>query len=183
MLSDNEIKIIDFLKKKENKSAYSTELSSVIPETAVFSLAYLLKDKGYVSVKEEEKENIILTKEGEERLKEGLPEDNLINFLKGESKKIQEVAKTFKDFNIALSWARKKGLIKVDKGEIIPLKSSYVSPEYVVLKKISSSQDLSEDDKKYLKELESRGLIELRRTKCYYLLCLRNQKFVRQLLT
>jgi phenylalanyl-tRNA synthetase alpha chain len=173
MLNDNEIKIIDFLKKKENKSAYSTELSSVIPETAVFSLAYLLKDKGYVSVKEEEKENIILTKEGEERLKEGLPEDNLINFLKGESKKIQEVAKTFKDFNIALSWARKKGLIKVDKGEIIPLKSSYVSPEYVVLKKISSSQDLSEDDKKYLKELESRGLIEIKKNKVLLLTLLK----------
>ncbi|AWR97101.1 phenylalanine--tRNA ligase subunit alpha [Acidianus sulfidivorans JP7] len=165
MLSENEIKVIEYL--KEHRTASSIELSSIIPESSVYSIVYLLQSKGYVSVEEKNIEKYELTKEGEERLKNGLPEDILLSLLKDKPKSIQEISSSLgKDTNIALSWAKRKGLIRIQDGIIYPLNSNYTSPELSILRKIKNNEAISDEEiNKYIKELIERKLINVKKVK------------------
>lgn len=172
MLSENELKVLNFLKEKGRVS--SSQLSTIIPESSVFSIAYLLQSKGYVKVEEEIKEDYELTEEGEKRLKDGLPEDLLLSLIKDEPKQVQQLSSLMgKDFNIALNWAKRKGLVRVENGLVYALKVDYSSPEIQVLKKIKNKEELNERDKEYLKELEDRKLIRAKRIKILYLTLLK----------
>lgn len=173
MLSENELKVIEFL--KDRKRASSIELSSVIPESSLYSIAYLLQSKGYVRVDEETREEYELTEEGEKRVKEGLPEDILLSLVRESPKSIQQLSTAMgKDFNIALNWAKKKGIIKIENGVVYALRNDYKSPEMLVLEKIKKGEELSEDEKKqFIKELEDRKLIRIKRTRILYLTLLK----------
>ena len=156
MLSENEIKIIEYLKAKPTKTATAEEISKSlsIPISSVYSIAQLLKEKGYVKVEEKKVIKYELTEEGRLRLEKGLPEDNLIKILNGQSKKISELKEVLGDeLEIALGWAKRKNLIKIEKDVVTPLVTSYQSPEIELLK------NPSKIDENSAKQLVSRKLV------------------------
>ncbi|ARM75743.1 phenylalanine--tRNA ligase subunit alpha [Acidianus manzaensis] len=165
MLSENELKVIEYLKKY--KKATSTDLSSILPESSIYSIVYLLQSKGYVTVDEKIEEKYELTQEGEERLKNGLPEDKLLSLIKEGPKRIQEISSILgKDTNIALNWAKRKGIIKIENGLVYPLSNDYKSPEIEIMRKIKDNEGLTQDEiNKYIKELEERKLIKIKNIK------------------
>ncbi|EZQ03182.1 phenylalanyl-tRNA synthetase subunit alpha [Candidatus Acidianus copahuensis] len=163
MISENEAKILGLLSSKKVLKASEISEYLGIPLSSVFSLANLLKEKGYVSIKEEENKLLELTDEGKLRLKNGLPEDVLISKLNGSSVKISEAKEILgKDFNIALSWAKRKNLVQISNDMIIPKYTSYTSPEFEYLRKVSLGEKI---DTVITKELERRGLVREIRSK------------------
>lgn len=164
-LSESEIKIIDFLSKvKKSVSIDEIEKQTQIPKSSLYSLLYLLKDKGLVKLEEVSIGHYELTNEGRKRLEEGLPEDKLISLLNGKRMKIQDVKdKLGDDFNIALSWAKRKKLIEVKDDEIIPLVTNYVS-----LEEINTLKDPEKAPSNVLEILEKRKLLIKREEKILY---------------
>ncbi|MEM0173312.1 MAG: phenylalanine--tRNA ligase subunit alpha, partial [Sulfolobaceae archaeon] len=156
MYSEGELKIINFLKQKNGKSnleELSTQLN--LPKSSVISLLELLKSKGIVEVKRFEKIIHELTEEGYKRLREGLPEDLLIKKLGGKPRPLKDLKDEMgKDFDIAVGWAKRKGLIKIEGGMVIPLIEDYTSPEINFLRNPENApQDV-------LRILEQRNLIK-----------------------
>ena len=160
MLSENEVKILEELKKRRTATAEELSTSLNMALSTVMSVSALLKEKGYVEVSEKEEEIVELTEEGKERAEKGLPEEVLISLLNGNPSTIQELKeKMGKDLDIAISWAKRKGLIRIEGNRVIPLVSSYTSPERKALENpASASPDV-------VKLLQSRGLIKVRKKK------------------
>ncbi|ACP55969.1 phenylalanine--tRNA ligase subunit alpha [Saccharolobus islandicus] len=155
MLSENEAKILFFLKdlKRTNSIEISTKIG--IPESSVLSLIELLREKGYVKTETISEKYYVLTEEGRKRKESGLPEDILINSLNGQEKDLNEIKNTLdEDFNIAISWAKRKGLIEIKEGKVIPKVKTYTSPEYLAL------LNLEKADINTINLLKKRGLIE-----------------------
>lgn len=100
-----------------------------------------------------------LTEEGRKYLKEGLPEFKLIKILKT-SVSIEEARKMIENFNIALQWAKKNGWVKIEKGNIILIKTHAGIPEQEALEKVSENKSV---DEKTLSLLLKRKLIEKER--------------------
>ncbi len=156
MLSENEIKILNYLKERRTAKAEEISKDLGIPLSSVFSLVQLLKEKGYVSLKEEKVKKLILTEEGRKRLIEGFPEEILIKELNGKEGQIHQLKeKMGKDFEIAIGWAKKRGLIKIEKDKIIPLVKEYRAKERDLLNNLSKLSDSE------IKELVSRKLISI----------------------
>jgi len=156
MLSEGELKIVNFLKQKNGKSNLEEISTSLgLPKSSVISIVELLKSKGIVEVKRNERVIYELTEEGRKRLEEGLPEDVLIKKLGGKPRLINDLKEEMgKDFEIAVGWARRKGLIKIEENKIIPLVENYTSPEVNFLKNLEAvTQDIA-------KLLEQRNLIK-----------------------
>lgn len=133
MLSENERKIVDYLSKEPKRELTSLEISKDLgmDHNSVLSLLELLKSKGIVNSEIQEIDEVVLTEEGKLRREKGLPEDILINeILKGSTVKVDEVKERMgKDFSIAVTWAKRKGLIEIKDGMIIPKVTRYESPE------------------------------------------------------
>jgi len=102
-----------------------------------------------------------LTKEGEEYLKEGLPEKNLVLLLNNFPEKtatIGKVVSRIKNFPIALKWALQNGWVAKKADKIILLKPPMEIPEEQALKKISERKNVDEN---ILKILIQRNLVEV----------------------
>ena len=69
-----------------------------------------------------------LTNEGKKYLKEGLPEKRLADLVKSPMS-METARQRMEDFNIGLIWAKNKGWIKIEKGNLVPLKS-YSETDY-----------------------------------------------------
>ncbi|QKQ99714.1 phenylalanine--tRNA ligase subunit alpha [Metallosphaera tengchongensis] len=171
MLSDSELKIISFLKSK--KVATSDEISKEtgLPLSTVFSNLALLESKGIVKVISDKKiQYISLTSEGESRLRDGMPEDKLLRLLNGNVGNLQELrSKMGSDFEIALGWAKRKGLVELNGEEIKPLVKDYSSPENTLLLKLRNGDSLNENEiqtlmKRKLVERKERRLVEVELT-------------------
>ncbi|BFI74031.1 phenylalanine--tRNA ligase subunit alpha [Sulfurisphaera ohwakuensis] len=130
MLSESEIKILEYLSKKREASAEDISKQLNIPIESVFSISQLLKEKGYIEVEEKKVIKYELTDEGKRRLKEGFPEEKLVKLLDGKEKKIHELKdKLGRDFEISIGWAKRKGLVKIDGDTVIPLVKDYEAKE------------------------------------------------------
>ncbi|MCY0860378.1 MAG: phenylalanine--tRNA ligase subunit alpha [Sulfolobaceae archaeon] len=179
-LSENEIKILKFLLEvKKRVNVDEIEKGANIPKNSLYSLLQLLKDKGFVKLEEEERIIYELTPEGKKRLEEGLPEDRLIAILNGNKMKIQDVKdKLGDDYNIAISWARKKRLIEIKNGEIIPLVNSFVSIE-----EINALKNPENADPNVLSALEKRGLLTKKEAKVLYVQLAREDVSIKPAIT
>jgi phenylalanyl-tRNA synthetase alpha chain len=102
-----------------------------------------------------------LTKEGEEYLKEGLPERNLallLNEFPEKTATIGKIVSRIKNFPIALKWALQNGWVEKKADKIILLKPPMETPEEDALKKISERKRVDEN---ILKILIQRNLVEV----------------------
>ncbi|AKA75042.1 phenylalanine--tRNA ligase subunit alpha [Saccharolobus solfataricus] len=155
MLSENEAKILFFLKDLKKTNSVELAIKMGIPESSVLSLIELLREKGYVKTEVKSEKHYVLTEEGRKRKESGLPEDILINTLNGQEKDLNEIKNILnKDFNIAISWAKRKGLIDIKEGKVIPKVKTYMSSEYLAL------SNLERADSNTINLLKKRGLIE-----------------------
>lgn len=64
------------------------------------------------------KTNYQLTEEGRDYLENGLPETNLIDALKGGPLELSIVKKKITNFNVAIQWAKKSGMVETKDGMI-----------------------------------------------------------------
>ena len=82
-----------------------------------------------------------LYEEGKKYLKEGLPEERLASILK-KPMLLVEVRKKVPDFTIGLSWAKKNGWIKIEKGKLSLVKIPSKIEIKEALKKIESGKNV-----------------------------------------
>ncbi|BCS91822.1 phenylalanine--tRNA ligase subunit alpha [Metallosphaera javensis (ex Sakai et al. 2022)] len=164
MLSENELKILDFLRKRKESTSQEIGEATGLPPSSVFSIIATLESKGIVKVISEETRRVArLTEEGKLRAEQGLPEDRLVSTLNGKPAKIQELKSVLgKDFEIGFGWARRKGLIIVENDTVIPKVSSHVSPEYIALKDLQAGKEI---EREMLDSLVKRKLVEVKEEK------------------
>jgi len=101
-----------------------------------------------------------LTKEGEEYLKGGLPEKNLVELLDSlpqKSATLGKVVLRVKNFPIALKWALEKNWVMKKGDEITLLKPPYKTAEEEALKKVHGGKGVEEN---VLKVLMERNLVQ-----------------------
>ena len=157
MLSIIEMKLLKSLKIGKIYSLDEAARVSDLKRDAVLKAAYMLQEKGYLRVHESKSVEYKLTEEGERYLKIGLPEERLISLLE-KTNDIRELKELMgKEFEIALGWLRKKKAVDISNGKVVLLRiPSFEEKE--ALKSISRGR--FEIDKKVLKVLERRKLIE-----------------------
>lgn len=97
-----------------------------------------------------------LTPEGQEYLKSGLPEKNLVDLLSKGPLSFQDAKSRIKNFDIALQWVKKKNLVEIRDGKLHLLKKSDFE-EQNALFKISQGSPVDEN---ILKVLIERSLVE-----------------------
>ena len=101
-----------------------------------------------------------LTEEGEEYLKNGLPEKNLVEILNSYPQKSSTMGKVMlkvKNFPIALKWTLDKQWVTKRGSEIILLKPPFETEEEIALKEISEGREVEE---KTLNVLIGRNLVQ-----------------------
>ncbi|BCU66585.1 phenylalanine--tRNA ligase subunit alpha [Sulfolobales archaeon HS-7] len=154
MLSESERKVLAFLSQRQRASIEEIAEGTGIDKNGVNSIVELLHSKGLIDISTTDKVRYELTEEGKERLERGLPEERLVQM--GEVD--MEVARKElgKDFDIAISWGKRKGMIQISQGKIIVVSSSNPSNEREELGRILNDPNYLPSDER---TLLSRGLI------------------------
>ncbi len=115
-----------------------------------------------------------LTDEGQEYLETGLPEKNLVQVLKALKKPLalSEARDKVKNFNVAIMWAKKKGLVEISDRKISLLKQGEFLEE-AALNAVSEGR-VTDVDQEILNVLIRRKLVEEVREDIYH----KAQRFV-----
>ncbi|MDQ3910082.1 MAG: phenylalanine--tRNA ligase subunit alpha, partial [Thermoproteota archaeon] len=133
-----------------------------------------LKFKNLISIKQISKQNIVVTPQGLEASKNGLPERRLVNSLRKGKANIAEVIAAGdikkEEINAAIAGARRNHWIELVEGNMIPTASAdSTSPEERFLKKIIPVMELSkltEEDRDILDRIKKRpNYIEIKEEK------------------
>jgi len=100
----------------------------------------------------------VLTEEGRKYLRKGLPERRLVELLKRTGKiTLKEAEKRVENFDIALQWAKKKGLVELKFDELVLVREPEGFPEEEALKRVEAGEEVEEE---ILKILIQRNLVE-----------------------
>jgi len=164
-LSENEKKILQILLAM-NGQAWIDEIIQVsnLPKSTVMSIIELLKSKGLVREQSVYEEKYVLSKSGEETLKEGFPEEALIEELKqGKPVPIKDVSiKYGRKASIAIGELKKKGAIRIKDGQIFLEKNvlEEIRELKTILEKIGRREEIPREKNNLISELARRGLIE-----------------------
>ena len=120
-LTTNEKKVLLALEKLRSTVPEDLEEKSGLQVDAAMQAAFMLAEKGLVSVSEKVLESYFLTKEGEKYTKNGLPERQIIDILKAPTS-LEELKSYFSPqmVGIAVGWIVKKGWAKVENGLMVP---------------------------------------------------------------
>lgn len=120
-LTINEKKVLLALEEIGSAAPEKLEEKSGLQVDAAMQAAFMLEEKELVSVSEKVLERYSLTKEGEEYTKNGLPERQIIDFLKKPTS-LEELRSHFSPqmVGIATGWLVKKGWAKVENGVMVP---------------------------------------------------------------
>ncbi len=172
MLSPFEITLIKSLEVGREYSVEEASKVAGISKDAVLKAGYLLQEKGFAEVKEVVKKIYRLTREGEEYLKNGLPEERLFNILKERRKaEISELEKEFgKSFlGISLGWLRRKGAVEIRDGKIVLINDNVRFKEREALRQIAEGK-WDSVPKDILKTLLKRKLVEEEEEKEIYVI-------------
>jgi len=99
----------------------------------------------------------ILTEEGREYLRQGLPEKNLVEALRRGPLGLDEAQRKIKNFDIALQWAKKKRWVEMRERKLFLVSEPKEFPEQEALKSISEGREIEE---KLLSILLQRKLVK-----------------------
>ncbi len=100
-----------------------------------------------------------LTEEGLRYLKHGLPEERLIKILH-KPMAVPAARKKVENFNIALSWAKKNGWVRIQHGKLTVVKSPSKTEVHDALSRLQGGRGISDQQ---LKLLVSRNLVSKER--------------------
>jgi phenylalanyl-tRNA synthetase alpha chain len=162
-LTINEKKVLLALDELGAASPERLEEKSGLQIDAAMQAAFLLAEKGLVSVSEKVLERYSLTKEGEEYVKIGLPERQVIGSLESPTS-LEELRSRFSPqmVGIATGWLVKKGWAKIEDGIMVPSGKSDAGKDEEVLSsfagKTKTLQELGSDEGT-LKDLLKRKLV------------------------
>ncbi|MEM4747782.1 MAG: phenylalanine--tRNA ligase subunit alpha [Archaeoglobaceae archaeon] len=124
---------------------------------AVMKAIFLLKEKGFAEVFERKKKRLKVTPEGKRYLLEGFPEEKLIRIL-SETNEINELRKKLgKEFEIAVGWLKKKGLLEISNGKLKLLGRVFLEEKDALIS-VDRGMEINEEIEKVL---ERRKLIEV----------------------
>ncbi|MEM4347116.1 MAG: phenylalanine--tRNA ligase subunit alpha [Candidatus Altiarchaeota archaeon] len=158
-LHPHEIKILSVLKGRLTPKEISERAE--IPVDAVMRALSWLFSKDLVQLEEKIQKEISIADEGKIYLKKGLPERQIIEFVKN-NKKISEVEKKFgKEItSIGISWLKRKNLAKIENGIIKIISSEKTSDEKLLelleKKKILKFEELNDELKQAVEFLKKR---------------------------
>ena len=158
-LQNHDIIVLKAITDGKEYTVDSLEKNLKLDQSAIVRTAMTLSKHKLILLREENVETTTLTREGEKALKEGLPENLLVKEVIPTPKKIQDIKLNEK--NIAIGWARRKGLIELIKGNIKTTKKGEKalhedSAEISTLKNIKSKKQI---DLKNINLLKSRRFI------------------------
>jgi phenylalanyl-tRNA synthetase alpha chain len=144
------------------------ELASAcnLPLDSVLSFSQSLRDKGYVSLSQDEKQELRLTTDGTRFLSEKFPEER-VHAAALKSAPLSSL--TNEERTVGVAWAAKNGWVKITKGELSQA-SAPEAPYFLAdaLQKISSGNS-SEVSQETLSILSKRKLISQSSAKTIYL--------------
>ncbi len=164
-MSVGEVKsrILELLKEKTTMRF--DELVDALKEdqSTVMRALLEMEKENYISLKETDRITINITKEGMRVLKHGLPECVLLEILGGMRKHIKDIE--MEDKNIAIAWAKNKGLIEIKNGVIYPKRECASKDRWEIeyLSKIGNKEYYSLEgiDEQKLNILKRRKFIEV----------------------
>lgn len=102
----------------------------------------------------------ILTEEGKKYLQRGLPERNLVELLSKAPAEIKKARMEIENFDIALMWAKKKALVKVEGGVLHLVKKAKFEEERILKAVDDGKLKFTPETEKILSVLVQRRLIE-----------------------
>ncbi|MEM0316314.1 MAG: phenylalanine--tRNA ligase subunit alpha, partial [Archaeoglobaceae archaeon] len=144
-----------------------------INKDAVMKAVFLLREKGFAEVFELKKERVKITPEGERYLKNGFPEEILLNAL-SETNDVSEIRRKLgKEFEIAVGWLRRKKVIEIVGGKL-RLIGEFEPVERSALEKLKRGEKISDEIKSIL---ERRKLIETIEEKTFSFKILKKPEF------
>jgi len=165
-LHDHEKRILKALEGEKSLTIQELQQLTQLNKDSLEKASLWAKVKGILKIDEEITEFIELTKEGEEYVKEGLPEKNLLKILEKGEKSISSLNKKVKKFNIGLVWVRKNNWVTIQKGQLELTTKGRKSikeqlPEEKILSQLrEGKQNTKSFDKIIIEKLEKRGLIK-----------------------
>ncbi len=164
---------VNLLKALEIGRVYSVDEASKlagISKDAVLKAAHLLREKGYVELEEVVRKRYSLTDEGRSYLKEGLPEERVLSFIKERGEvELSEVEREFgkRMLGIALGWLKRKGAVSVRNGKAVFLRDvDFKERDALRLVEEGRWEEIPKD---VLKVLKKRRLVEEEEEKEIYL--------------
>ena len=157
----------------EVRSARIDELAKAlnVPVSTLFSISELLKSRGFVDVIELEEIELQTSSEGAKYVEEGLPEERLAQLLKqlGGEGLARDLAQALGPelFRIAMSWARRRGWIRSERGRIVLVSWSPLDEHRRILREFLTSKTVTPDtlQNPVIRELIDRGLLVATRRK------------------
>jgi len=162
-LTINEKKVLLALEEIGSAAPEKLEEKSGLQVDAAMQAAFMLEEKELVSVSEKVLERYSLTKEGEEYTKNGLPERQIIDFLKKPTS-LEELRSHFSPqmVGIATGWLVKKGWAKIENGVMVPSGNVYAGKDEETLAAFTDKAKTLEElgsDQGTIKDLLKRKLI------------------------
>jgi len=131
-LTQNEKRLLAALVKEHKADApHLATLLDTTPE-AVIQWAHLLEDKGLVRHERMVDKTFIYTDEGKEYLKHGLPETQLLKFIRNDTPLVE--LQKHAAFRIGFGQLRKKGLISVNNGVVLKVGEPSTADDEAALK-------------------------------------------------
>ncbi len=115
-LHENEVRILLALKDLRRGSSEEISRLTGLTRDAVERAGAWATTKGLLSVEERVSESLVLTEEGREYAERGLPERRLLRLIGREGTPISDLRGTLPRLEIALSWAVRKGWVRIESG-------------------------------------------------------------------
>lgn len=165
-LSPSELELLKRLAKLgEPLDLEKSEELIGIPASSAASLANLLEAKGLVKVSRKTVTKVLLTERGEEALRNGLPEERLLELLEANngSATVDSARNQLgKDFNVAVGIAVRAGYVKIANGIITLVDREKFRASIVNLKEgLKSVKEGGLVSEKIVDTLKSRGLVKV----------------------
>ncbi len=160
VVSESEKKLMEVLRRVKKARVEDLAKLSGMSVEGVNAIANLLAEKGLVNIIEKKLYKIELTEEGKRNL-EAFPEERLIRKLKekGGKAKVKELVEELgEDAKIGLGWAKRRGWVKVERGEVVLVKEGEAE-ERKILKELENK--IVDTLSKEIKELERRKMVKV----------------------
>lgn len=143
--------IFDYLRKHEKVKVLDMAKDLNLDQSLVMRNILEMKAQGIIETWEQDEVIFTLTREGEKALAEGLPEEQLINFLKSRGEvHINDI--NIKDKQIAIAWAKSKGAITINKGIVKLINEKINVEEKDLLRNVKEKKTIEEKDVVRLKK-------------------------------
>ncbi|MCX6772498.1 MAG: hypothetical protein NTV88_01875, partial [Candidatus Micrarchaeota archaeon] len=147
-------------------SAQELSRAAGVPLDSVFSFAQSLKEKGYVTLAQEETQALSLTEDGMRCVASGFPEERVLEAAKS-SLSISSL--TQEERSVGVPWATKNGWVKIESGTLKATGTAPVSGDYALKKSLSAIADGIPTDEQLVAVLLKRKLAQQKISKMLYL--------------